>query len=83
MVARSFFGLDKKPLMSLAFFDCSLFILVSSFGLSAKKATSAPDISADVISKPISIIMAIMLSLLKGLRAESVIIFNMGKWVNV
>ena len=34
--------------MSLALLDFSLLILSSSWGLSAKKATSAPEINADV-----------------------------------
>ncbi len=53
MVASNSFGLDKKLLMSLALLDFSLLILSSSWGLSAKKATSAPEIKADVANIPI------------------------------
>ena len=47
MVASNSLGLDKKFLMSLALLDFSLFILSSSWGLSAKKATSAPETNAE------------------------------------
>ena len=53
IVASNTFGLDKKFLMSLALLDFSLFILTSSWGLSAKKATSAPEIKADATNSPI------------------------------
>lgn len=68
MVASNSFGLDKKFLMSLALFDFSLLILSSSWGLSAKKATSAPEINADVTNNPIRTIIEIILSLSMGLR---------------
>ena len=68
MVASNSFGLDKKFLMSLALLDFSLLILSSSWGLSAKKATSAPEINADVTNNPIRTIIEIILSLSMGLR---------------
>ena len=68
MVASNSFGLDKKFLMSLALFDFSLLILSSSWGLSAKKATSAPEINADVTNNPIRTKIEIILSLSMGLR---------------
>ena len=68
MVASNSFGLDKKFLMSLAFLDFSLFILFSSWGLSAKKATSAPEIRADVTNNPIRTVIEIILSLPMGFR---------------
>ena len=68
IVASNSFGLDKKFLMSLALFDFSLLILSSSWGLSAKKATSAPEINADVTNNPIRTIIEIILSLSMGLR---------------
>ena len=63
MVASNSFGLDKKFLISLALLDCSLFILSKSWGLSAKKATSAPEINADVANNPIKTRIEIILSL--------------------
>ena len=68
MVASNSFGLDKKFLISLALFDFSLFILSNSWGLSAKKATSAPEINADVASNPIKTRIEIILSLSMGFR---------------
>ena len=68
MVASNSFGLDKKFLMSLALLDFSLLILSSSWGLIAKKATSAPEINADVTNNPIRTIIEIILSLSMGLR---------------
>ena len=63
MVASNSFGLDKKSLMRLALRDFSLFILSNSSGLRAKKATSAPEIKADVVNNPIKTIIEITFSL--------------------
>ena len=68
MVASNSFGLDKKFLMSLALLDFSLLILTSSWGLSAKNATSAPEINADVNNNPIRTTIEIKLSLSMGFR---------------
>ena len=68
IVASNSFGLERKFLMSLTLLDFSLFILSISWGLSAKKATSAPEIKADVTNNPIRTKIEIILSLLMGLR---------------
>ena len=68
MVASNSFGLDKKFFMSLALLDFSLFILSISWGLSAKNATSAPEIKADAASNPIKTTIEIILSLSMGFR---------------
>ena len=68
IVASNSFGLERKFLMSLTLLDFSLFILSSSWGLSAKKATSAPEIKPDVTNKPIRTKIEMILSLLMGLR---------------
>ena len=63
MVASNSFGLDKKFLISFALLDFSFFILSNSSGLRAKKATSAPEIKADVVNNPIKTMIEITLSL--------------------
>ena len=63
IVASNSFGLDKKFLMSLALLDFSLLISSSSWGLSAKKATSAPEIKADETNNPIRTKIETILSL--------------------
>ena len=68
IVASNSFGLERKFLMSLTLLDFSLFILSSSSGLSAKKATSAPEIKADVTNNPIKTRIEIILSLSMGFR---------------
>lgn len=70
MVASNSFGLDKKLLMSLALLDFCFFILTSSWGLSAKKATSAPEIRADVISNPMRTKIEIILYYLEVLESR-------------
>ena len=76
IVASNSFGFDKKFLMSLALLDSWLFILTSSWGLRVKKATSAPEIRADVTKSPMRTIIEIILSLSIGLRKLRVIVFK-------
>ena len=56
IVAKSLFGFFKRFKTNFVFFDFSFFSISTSFGAREKKATSAPEISAEQNNNRIMII---------------------------